>query len=109
MQSVTTISTRQLLFIFVQNKFNGLKWNSVYIKTIESAILNFSLALSKKWIKACRNNNKFNKIHTEWLDLYFKIPNQNINNFSTSLNIGRPIKNFNEYAIVLKDEKIICQ
>jgi len=105
MQSVTTVSTRQLLFIFIQDKFNGLKWNSVYIKTIESAILNFSLALSKKWIKACRNNNKFNKIHTEWLDSYFKIPNQNNNNVSTSLKIGRPIKNFNECADSSKRRK----
>ena len=79
MQSVTTVSTRHLLFVFIQDKFSGSKWNSVYIKVIGSAILNFSLALSKKWIKACRNNNKFNKMYTEWPNSQFKIPNHSNN------------------------------
>jgi len=48
MQSVTTVSTRQILFVFIQDKFSGSKYNSVYIKVIGSAILNFSLALSKR-------------------------------------------------------------
>lgn len=43
-------------------------------------------------------------MYTEWLDSYFKVPNHN-NKVSTSLNIGRPIKNFNDCADSSKRRK----
>jgi hypothetical protein len=86
---VTTVSTRQLLFVFIQNKFSGLKWNNVYIKAIGSAIINFSLVLSKKWVRVYRNNNKFNKMHQISSDPYIssirELPNKYRLTFSDDL------------------------
>jgi len=77
--------------------------NDTSIKLLESEILNFSLALSKKWLKSCRNVNRFLKLNSEWLDTKFKLPLQVTLSTSTG---GRPPKQFIECAERTKRLKI---
>jgi hypothetical protein len=44
-------------------------------------------------------------MHTEWLNFHFKIPKYSSNMYSISLNIGRPIKIFDKYAVSSKKRK----
>jgi hypothetical protein len=68
---------------YIGNKLSSFNWIDTYIKLLESEILNFSLALSKKWLKSGRNINRFNKLHTEWLVGKFKLSSQGLLNLST--------------------------
>jgi len=64
-ESVATFSFRNYcLFLFKINLMVSSGVVHILIKTIKRAVLNFSLALSKKLLNSCKNNYKFTKMPT---------------------------------------------
>jgi len=66
LQSVTSVKSRKLILNFIQKHCNSCTWDSAYIALLESEVVNFSLVLSRKWLKSYRKFDKFYTMNTEW-------------------------------------------
>lgn len=107
LQSVTSVKSRKLILNFIQQRCNSCTWDSTYIALLESEIVNFSLVLSRKWLKSYRKFYKFYTMNTDWLNTIFEIPPLILQTLvSNSANIGRPVKMFMESSERTKRRKI---
>jgi len=71
---------------------------------VKGKILNFSVALSKKWAQSNRTLNKFIEKNTDWLQIKFELP-QLITNKNIVI-IGRPRKLLSKSSDRTKKTKV---
>jgi len=67
------IKSRNHLLKIIRQKYEQYNWEPEYENKIKSLILNFSLALNKRWVK-CRIYQVFMEKNAEWLKTAFIVP-----------------------------------
>lgn len=95
------IKSRNHLLKIIRQKYEQYNWEPEYENKIKSLILNFLLALNKRWIKC----NRIYKVFTEkneWLKTAFIVPFE----IKKLPNVGRPKKAFIESSKASKRRKV---
>jgi len=106
-KSVTSVRSRKEIFDFIQQKCGGFKWNSNYISLVNNAIVNFTLVLSRKFLKCNRKLDKFYTTHNAWLNTKFEMPLiKPMSLIPKAANFGRTPKTFTESSERTKRRKI---
>lgn len=77
------------------------------MKSLEGEIVNFSLIISRKWLKSCRKIDKLYTLNNDRLDSVFKIPQLKPQHSITNVvDVGQPRKIFTESSERTKRRKM---